>query len=198
MIDTDTLLTRCERAQRAADLLLRQSLTALRGLLADAHADDGTALQIEQARAHGVAWAATYVRALQQMLAWGRRLHAAGRCGELEALLLQAAYGEYLAQLSGGLPMSQGEMFRVDTLDAGGSALAVFNADAAVQRLRAEGFTPAVRRRVATLVAEGAATRSFGYAAVAQLYRGLTGDRRYEAFGTRQRNQQQHRHPASD
>ncbi|HEU4423924.1 MAG TPA: glycoside hydrolase family 9 protein, partial [Pilimelia sp.] len=33
-----------------------------------------------------------------------------------------------------------------------------------------------------------AATRSFGYAAVAQLYRGLTGDRRYEAFGTRQRN----------
>jgi len=33
-----------------------------------------------------------------------------------------------------------------------------------------------------------AATRSFGYAATAQLYRGLTGDRRYEAFGTRQRN----------
>ena len=33
-----------------------------------------------------------------------------------------------------------------------------------------------------------AATRSFGFAATAQLYRGLTGDRRYDAFGTRQRN----------
>jgi endoglucanase len=33
-----------------------------------------------------------------------------------------------------------------------------------------------------------AATRSFGYAATAQLYRELTGSRQYDAFGTRQRN----------
>ena len=162
MNDTDALLSRCERAQRAADSLLRQLLGALRTLLHDAEGSEADALQFEQARAHGVAWAATYVRALQQMLAWAQRLRAAGRCGELETLLLHAAFGEYLAQLAGGLPMSQGEMFRAEMLAANGSALAAFNADADVRRLRAEGFGPPLRRRIATLLAEGAATRRFG------------------------------------
>ena len=156
------LLERCTQAQRAADTLLTHCLRALRELLATAHPDPGRALQIEQARAHGVAWAATYAVALQQMLTWARRLHAAGGLGELEALLLQAAYAEYLAQLAGGLAMSQGEVFRADTLDADGSALAAFNADAAVRRLRAEGFAPPLRRRIALLLAEGTATRRFG------------------------------------
>ncbi len=40
--------------------------------------------------------------------------------------------------------------------------MAQFNADGAVQRLRAEGFAPPLRRRIATLLAEGAATRRFG------------------------------------
>ena len=160
MNDTDALLSRCQRAQQAADTLLQQLLAALRGRLAAAHSDEAQALQLEQAGAHGVAWAATYVRALRQMLAWAQWLQAAGRFGELEALLLQAAYGEYLAQLAGGLPMSQGEMFRAAALDPG--VLAAFDADATVRQLRAEGFTPALRRRMATLLAEGAATRRFG------------------------------------
>jgi (2S)-methylsuccinyl-CoA dehydrogenase len=142
--------------------LLAHCLRALRRRLATAHAAPAHALQLEQARAHGVAWAATYVCALRQMLGWALRLQAQKRLGELEVLLLQAAYGEYLAQLAGGLAMSQGEMFRLDMLDAEGSALAAFTADPAVRRLRAEGFLPAVRSRIAALLAEGAATRSFG------------------------------------
>ena len=160
MNDTDALLSRCERAQQAAEALQHALLSALRGVLREAPADETKALQREQARAHGVAWAATYVCALQQTLGWAQRLRAAGRLGELETLLLHAAYGEYLAQLAGGLPMSQGEFFRADALDR--DALAVFDADAAVRQLRAEGFTPQVRRRITELLAEGAATRSFG------------------------------------
>jgi (2S)-methylsuccinyl-CoA dehydrogenase len=160
MTDTDALLSRCERAQRAAGILLQHLLTALRTVLRDTPGDESRALQVEQARAHGVAWAATYVHALQQTLHWAQRLQAAGRLGELESLLLQAAYGEYLAQLAGGLPMSQGEMFRGGALDA--DALVTFNAEAAVRQLRAEGFTPAVRRRIVERLADGAATRSFG------------------------------------
>jgi (2S)-methylsuccinyl-CoA dehydrogenase len=162
MHDTDRLLARCALAHTAAERLLESLLFALRGVLRDANADATQALQIEQARAHGVAWAATYVRALQQMLHWAQRLQAAGRCGELEASLLQAAFGEYLAQLAGGLSMSQGETFRAQTLDADGGALAAFTADAAVQALRAVGFTPPVRRRMTQLLLEGAATRRFG------------------------------------
>jgi len=124
--------------------------------------DAASTLQREQARAHGFAWASTYARALREMLGWAQRLQAAGRLGELESLLLQAAYAEYLAQLAGGLPMSQGEMFRADSLDTDGTALARFNADPAVRLLRSRGFDGPARARIAALVADGRATRSFG------------------------------------
>ncbi len=101
MNSSNDLVQRCERARHAADRLLQALLGALRGVLAESDADD--ALQREQARAHGVAWAATYVHALRQMLGWAQRLRAAGRLGELEARLLRSAYGECLAQLAGGL-----------------------------------------------------------------------------------------------
>ena len=154
----DALLTRCAGAQAAADNLLRSLLGALRQRLAQGRGDE--ALQREQACAHGVAWAATYVHALQQLLGWAHRLRDAGRLGELDALLLHAAQAECLAQLAGGLPMSQGEMFRADALDA--AAVAAFGADAAVKQLRAEGFDTRARQRIAVLLAEGRGTRSFG------------------------------------
>ncbi|HYN59588.1 MAG TPA: hypothetical protein VET87_08550, partial [Rubrivivax sp.] len=113
----DNGLHDCSQALRAAEALLRQLMQSLRRVLQRADADETAALQIEQARAHGVAWAAAYVCALQQMQAWAQRLQAVGRFGELESLLLRAAFAEYLAQLSGGLPMSQGEFFRAESLD---------------------------------------------------------------------------------
>ncbi len=150
----------CRQALTAANTLLHALLRSLRTALAAADADAGRALLIEQARAHGVAWAATCVQALQQMLGWAQRLHAAGRGGELETLLLRAAFAEYLAQLAGGVAMNQGEVFRAEALDA--SAVAAFSADDAVRRLRAEGFDGAARRRIAAALADGGATRSFG------------------------------------
>jgi (2S)-methylsuccinyl-CoA dehydrogenase len=152
----------CSQALHAAEALQRQLMQALRRLLRRADADETAALRIEQARAHGVAWAATYVCALQQMQAWAQRLQAMGRFGALEALLLRAAFAEYLAQLSGGLPMSQGEFFRAESLDCDGAARAAFDGHAAVRRLRAEGLAPGARRRIAAWLAEGSATRRFG------------------------------------
>jgi len=166
---TDT----CARALCATDALIDSLLQAMRQALAGTPAgagggasgerpDTGATLQREQARAHGFAWGATYARALREMLGWARRLQANGRLGELESLLLQAAYAEYLAQLAGGLPMSQGEMFRAQSLDPDGAALARFAADPAVRVLRERGFDAPVRARIAALVAEGRATRSYG------------------------------------
>jgi (2S)-methylsuccinyl-CoA dehydrogenase len=162
MHDHERSLADCGQALRAAETLLHQLMLSLRATLQQADADEARALQREQSRAHGVAWAATYVRSLQQMLAWAQRLQSAGRLGELELLLLRAAFGEYLAQLSGGLPMSQGEFFRAESLDRDGSARAAFDGHSAARHLRAEGFAPASRQRIATLVSEGAATRAFG------------------------------------
>jgi (2S)-methylsuccinyl-CoA dehydrogenase len=146
----------CAQALDAADRLVESLRAALRPLLA-ADPDAGTG---EQARSHGLAWAATYARALRETLGWSRRLAADGRLGELESLILQAAFGEYLAQLAGGLPMSQGETFRAETLDE--AAAATFAADPAVRRLRLQGFAAPVRARIAVLIADGRASRAFG------------------------------------
>jgi (2S)-methylsuccinyl-CoA dehydrogenase len=66
----------------------------------------------EQRAAHGLAWFATYVEAIRQLGAYAERMSAAGRFGELEELLVRIGLGEYLAQMIGGIPMSQGEMVR--------------------------------------------------------------------------------------
>jgi len=157
----DGLFEHCEQAVRATNTLLAGVERALRTVLAE-NADAGDPLQREQARAHGFAWAATYGQALHEMLGWGRRLQASGKLGELETLMLQAAFGEYLAQLAGGLPMSQGEIFRVDTLDTDGALRRAFEADPAVALLRTRGFSGPVRARIAALLAQGQATRSYG------------------------------------
>ena len=164
------LLNLCRRGLSAAERLADASLGALRARLA---ADDGPedlALVRHQAALHGCAWVATYVQALREMLAWANRLDASGHRGQLESLLLQAAFGEYLAQLRGGLAMSQGEIFRIDSLsgdavqqgDAVAAGLDEFVKDGAVVTLTRLGFAPAVRERIAMLLAEGLATRQFG------------------------------------
>ncbi len=107
-----------------------------------------------QYAAHGLAWYATYAAALRQTLAWGERLDASGRLGELEGLICQAAFGEYLAQLGGGIAMSQGEIVRLADLGVGHEAADGF-AGEAVWRLIRGGNTATVRMRIAALIADG-------------------------------------------
>ena len=70
------------------------------------------ALDREQRAVHGFAWIATTVTAIEKSVAWAKRLDEAGRLDEMEALALRIGIGEYLAQLVGGLPMSQNEIAR--------------------------------------------------------------------------------------
>jgi (2S)-methylsuccinyl-CoA dehydrogenase len=113
---------------------------------------DARALETHQFAAHGYAWLATYVEALTQMLRWARGLQGTGGLRELETLLLQAAFGEYLAQVRGGLPLSQGELTRPADLGVSAEAL---QHSAAVQALVTRGNTAAVRGRIAELLAPG-------------------------------------------
>ncbi len=71
-----------------------------------------TLLDRHQDAAHGFAWLATYVEALRQMRGWAERLRERDQFGETESLILQIAFGEYLSQIQGGIPMSQGEISR--------------------------------------------------------------------------------------
>ena len=49
----------------------------------------------------------------RELLAYAERMKAEGRYGETEDLLTRIGVGEYLAQIFGGIPMSQGEFIRL-------------------------------------------------------------------------------------
>ncbi|OUD09464.1 acyl-CoA dehydrogenase [Marivivens niveibacter] len=76
----------------------------------------GGLVEQNQAAAHGLAWLATYVESLRQMNGWAVAAKAEDKFGETEQLILQIAFGEYLAQIKGGIPMSQGEILRLTDL----------------------------------------------------------------------------------
>jgi (2S)-methylsuccinyl-CoA dehydrogenase len=148
-------------ATEAAEGLLAKARMRVAETLAPGGKPDAAAVNREQALAHGFAWLATYVEALRQMRRWADRLEADGRFGETEALLLQAAFAEYLAQIAGGIPMSQGEITRPHMFGLGRDDLAKFETDA-VRTLIERGNTPEVRAQLAELIAKNAGAATFG------------------------------------
>ena len=127
----------------------------LAGRLASGGRVDPALLEQEQFAAHGYAWVATTVAGLVELAAWARRLEAAGQLGEAERLIAAAGFAEYLAQLQGGIAMSQGEVVRPADLGAEEDA-ARLGQDAAVRALIAQGGAPQTRAEIARLVSEGA------------------------------------------
>ncbi|MBC2837556.1 acyl-CoA dehydrogenase family protein [Paragemmobacter straminiformis] len=115
------------------------------------------ALEEHQFAAHALAWLATYVESLRQMRDWAGRVEAAGQFGEMEALLLQIAYGEYLNQIAGGIPMSQGEVARLSDL-----WLPPMVAGGAAGALMAQGNTQAARARLVELMRDNQGRATFG------------------------------------
>ncbi len=99
-----------------AETLLDRATASVRALVTEANRTSATLIDAHQGAAHGLAWVATYVEALRQMQKWAMALEAEGRFGEVEQLIHQIAFGEYLSQLCGGIPMSQGEIVRLQDL----------------------------------------------------------------------------------
>ena len=73
-------------------------------------------IEQHQTATHGLAWLATYVEALQQMQRWATALQTEEKFGEVEQLLLQIAFGEYLGQILGGISISQSEILRLQDI----------------------------------------------------------------------------------
>ncbi len=151
------LLELTAQAIPAAEAFETAARAALARRVAPSGKVDGAALEREQFAAHGLAWLATYVASLREMDRWARRLQAEGGLGELEGLMLQAAFGEYLQQMTGGIALSQVEVLRPNDLGLDAAALESLRTPA-VSRLVEGGNTAAVRLRLAELIADG----SFG------------------------------------
>ena len=147
----DDLLLVCERSLDP----VHNTIDAIRDHL-DTHfrdADgviDADKLERDQYAAHGLSWFATYGDALQAMLEWAQRLDAAGKLGELEQLLLQASFSEYLHQIFGGLPMSQSEIVRLSDFEIEAPERHLLQSPDTTL-LREHGFSRACKQRIADL-----------------------------------------------
>jgi (2S)-methylsuccinyl-CoA dehydrogenase len=145
------LLATCEAALAPVNALRLAAKASVTAMVSKDGRIDSALFEANQTAAHGYAWLATYVAALEQMLGWARRLEAAGKLGELERLMLQAAFGEYIAQITGGIAMSQCEIVRPADMGLDGHALS----SPETKLLRKQGCTAAVRARIAELIRDG-------------------------------------------
>ncbi len=153
MISPSTLLSRCDEAVQSAE----RFLATAKGHVATKVTKDGKILaellDTEQRAAHAFAWYATYVEALCQMARWGRRLHEEKQFGEIEQLILTAAFGEYLTQLAGGIAMSQGEIARPYNMGVPDDAVGALWTGA-VAELATQGTVREVRAGIASYIAK--------------------------------------------
>jgi len=148
----DGLVEMAARALPAAEQLYAETRQSVGQLVIKDGRVSGALVEQNQTAVHGLSWVATYVEGLRQMLAWAERLSEEDRLGELEQLMVQAAFGEYLSQLSGGISISQLEIVRPVDLGVSDDALHTFISDADVQALMAQGNTEPVRARIAALI----------------------------------------------
>ena len=155
------LLDRCDESLLAVERLI----AAARDRLHSAVEQDGrivqTAVDREQRAAHTLAWYATTAEALRQTARWARHLQTGHRLNDFEQLILAALFGEYLAQLAGGIPMSQGEIARATDMGLGADGLEEFYTPA-VREIIATGTARETRAAIARLLADNADALVFG------------------------------------
>jgi (2S)-methylsuccinyl-CoA dehydrogenase len=155
------LLALTASALPAVDALVTLAKNAVRTVVEDGGRVSGKLIEEHQTAAHGLAWLATYAQSLQQMQNWAERLQADGKFGEVEQLIHQIAFGEYLWQIYGGIPMSQGEIMRLQDIGLSQDDMREMM-QPAVMTLTQNGNTQAARMRLVTLMEEQSANITVG------------------------------------
>ena len=140
-------------AVAAMDALLGDAIAKVRGRVTVEGHVVGRLLDREQRAAHGLAWLATYVEAVRQLGAYAERMAGMGMLGEIEKHIVHIGLGEYLAQILGGIPMSQNEIVRLFDLGLMPSQVSQ-RMTPAVEALIADGNTAERRARLIALMRE--------------------------------------------
>jgi (2S)-methylsuccinyl-CoA dehydrogenase len=161
-IDTLNLLSLTQAVLPTLDGLLTQTKEKLRDTVSENGRISARKIEENQTFAHGVAWLATYVESLRQMHIWGTNLSQNGAFGETETLILQIAFGEYLAQIFGGIAMNQGEVVRPHDFGLTPADIAAAHTDA-VTTLLQRGNTQEARTRLVALMQDHSANITVGH-----------------------------------
>jgi len=145
------LMTTLGQAVDAVDALFADARRAVAEKVVREGRANPRLLDREQRATHGLAWLATYVEAIRQLAAYTQRLVASDNFGETEEHLVRIGAGEYLAQIVGGIPMSQGEIVRLGDLGVAATTVGA-RINPAVEHLIAYGNTAPRRARLAELM----------------------------------------------
>ena len=121
----------------------------------------GSKIEENQTAAHALAWLATYAQSLKQMQSWAEKLQSEDKFGEIEQLIHQIAFGEYLWQIYGGIPMSQGEIIRLQDMGLTQDEMRGLMIPQ-VMTLCDQGNSQAARLRLVELMQEQAANLTVG------------------------------------
>ncbi len=155
------LLEHCQTCLPALETLELVARQTLRQRLATDGRVSGRAVEENQFAAHGLSWLATYVESLRQILRWAEGLQSTDQFGEIEQLIVQIVFGEYLSQIFGGIPMSQGEIVRLNDVGISPEDQTRARCEAA-QMLMDNGNIEPARARLCLLMQEQEGTSSFG------------------------------------
>ena len=157
----DDLLALTGATLPPVEALLTTATDRLRDRLSIDGRISGELVEAHQTAAHGLAWLATYAESLRQMQKWAEALNAQSKFGEVEALIHQIAFGEYLWQIYGGIQMNQGEILRLQDLGLSQDDMRGMM-EPAVMTLTQSGNTQAARVRLVDLMQERSAEITVG------------------------------------
>ena len=148
---TDDFVARAAEAVGAVEALLADATISVRKRVAPGGDAAGRSFDNEQRATHGLAWLATYAESVRQLAAYAARMQADGRFGETEEILVRIGIGEYLAQILGGIAMSQNEIVRLSDLGLSASDVAQ-RVTPACEALIGDGNTASRRARLVELI----------------------------------------------
>ena len=130
-----------------------------------------------QLEVHGLSWFVTYVSCLEQLSDYRARMVEEGRLGPLEILIVQIGFAEYLAQLQGGIPMSQTEYVRPGDL---GLQLEDFKSlhDGPLAQLMQHGASRLARKSLIELMRQDTGRATFGDTGLDETYEAMRDEMR--------------------
>ena len=106
------LVELAREATVAVEAILADAVRAVQAKVSVEGVLVGKLVDREQRATHGLAWLATYVESIRQLTAFAERMQIDQAQGALEDHLVRIGLGEYLAQITGGIPISQSEIVR--------------------------------------------------------------------------------------
>jgi len=162
----EKLIERTAEVVEAADRILSLAKAGVRIKIQETGGIDAA-----QHAAHGLAWLATAVEALRQMNLWAARLQGEGAFGRFEQLLLLAAFGEYGAQIAGGIPMSQLEIIRPEALGVPRAEIRKY--EDAIEDVVAAGAAEGVKAELADFIKHVQGATTYGNSGLDETMSGI-------------------------